>query len=62
MPAESNELLDFSSKVVLIAGGSTGIGRASALAFARQRAKVVIGDLADGGWGRNGRVDHARRG
>lgn len=46
--AADSELLDFSSKVVLVTGGSTGIGRATALAFARQRAKVVIGDLADG--------------
>lgn len=32
-------------KVVVITGGASGIGRAAALAFARQGARVVIGDI-----------------
>jgi NAD(P)-dependent dehydrogenase (short-subunit alcohol dehydrogenase family) len=40
----------FEDKVALVTGGSSGIGRATALAFAHAGARVVIADIAaDGG-------------
>ncbi len=40
----------FEDKVALVTGAASGIGRASALAFAREGARVVVADLAvDGG-------------
>jgi len=38
------------NKVAIVTGGSSGIGRATALAFAREGVKVVVSDVArDGG-------------
>lgn len=39
----------FKGKVALVTGASSGIGRASAVAFARNRAKVVVADIDAGG-------------
>ncbi|MBC8412643.1 SDR family NAD(P)-dependent oxidoreductase, partial [bacterium] len=38
-------LFSMKNKIVLITGGSTGIGRASAIAFSREGSKVIIADL-----------------
>ena len=41
-------LLNYTGKVVMITGAASGIGRATALAFARQGAKISIGDVSPG--------------
>ena len=40
---------EFKDKLVLVTGAASGIGRATALAFAREGAKVVVADLAQAG-------------
>ena len=42
---QSGSYPSVSGKVAIVTGGSTGIGRATALLFARHGARVVIGDL-----------------
>jgi len=42
-------VFSFEDKVVVVTGGSSGIGRATAVAFARTGAKVVIADIKEEG-------------
>lgn len=37
----------FNNKIVIVTGGSSGIGQATALAFAKEGAKVVVADVDD---------------
>ena len=43
--APSGSYFDFTDKVAIVTGGSTGIGRATSLLFAKHGTKVVIGDV-----------------
>lgn len=44
-----NTAFDYSGKVVLVTGGGSGIGRASARAFAASDATVVVADISENG-------------
>ena len=44
-----HKVFNFDGKVAIVTGGSAGIGRATALLFARCGVKVVIGDLNQAG-------------
>ena len=42
-------MFSFENKVVAVTGGSSGIGRATTVAFARTGAKVVVTDIKEEG-------------
>jgi NAD(P)-dependent dehydrogenase (short-subunit alcohol dehydrogenase family) len=44
-----NDIGSLAGKVAFVTGAGSGIGRAAALAFARERAHVVVADIADQG-------------
>src|SRR5919109_4079781 len=46
---DTNGKGDFAGKVAFVTGAANGIGRAAALAFAREGASVVVADVSEKG-------------
>lgn len=47
--AESTRIVDLAGKVAVVTGAGSGIGRASALAFAKEGVSVVVADIDEAG-------------
>lgn len=52
----NQDLYNFKDKVAFVTGASTGIGRATALAFANNGAKVVVADVNEDAGGQTARM------
>jgi NAD(P)-dependent dehydrogenase (short-subunit alcohol dehydrogenase family) len=57
----SNFAQRFAGKVAFVTGATSGIGQATAIAFAREGASVVVVDIAGRGCPENSAIDRGSR-